>query len=419
MFDDLFELHPETAIDYLSEKDRADRDKVVQAFYDMLRTMSDIERYSIFQSFYDRVPVPLFYQDLARLLKAGYFSHILTTSIDTLLDQALSGTSLGPNSAYQAPYQIITFDPDTKYDTSPSLTLGDTVTIIKLHGDLAQSAVLMPEEIENALNLNRNFIRPQFKGNMVIVGYEFESKPVNDWLAKISEGELWWVAPNRPDQQQIDPIEQRVWVHHINGPSAEPDAFFGDFFGELALRLLRLPFQQSMAKPFEAYWSFEVLDSISALNEDQLEEQYLSDQIRRCQAELHSLARTVALGHKDPQIEAQIDYQRDQLIKLEDQLRNLSSSKRRIPQLVDQISSALERAEIDPDTLSFLQTQVNTLKYEYSKDEANQHIVSASIGAMVSLAERLGTRAVDPQVVSTLASFAPSTLVVQHAEEGV
>jgi hypothetical protein len=167
-----------------------------------------------------------------------------------------------------------------------------------------------------------------------------------------------------------------------------------------------------MARPLKdySYSSFEVPGSTGVLDDDQVEEVYLRDQIKQCQAELYSLIRTSALGQKDPQTETQIEYQRHQLIQLEDQLRTLSSSKPRIFQLIDQITHAIEQIGTDPSTLSFLWSQVNAVESEYNKQEPNQHIVSASIGAMVSLAERLGAEAVDPQAVRTLASFVPSTL---------
>src|SRR5947209_5216294 len=51
-------------------------------YYKLVETMSTIERYSLLQSVYGQLPLPAFYQDIASLIKAGFFTHVMTTSLD-------------------------------------------------------------------------------------------------------------------------------------------------------------------------------------------------------------------------------------------------------------------------------------------------------------------------------------------------
>src|SRR5689334_21085953 len=50
------------------------------------RDLQGIERYSLLQTIYRRIPVPAFYQEMARLLKARYLRHVMTTNVDQLLE---------------------------------------------------------------------------------------------------------------------------------------------------------------------------------------------------------------------------------------------------------------------------------------------------------------------------------------------
>ena len=63
-------------------------------FRERFRDLSSLERYSLLQTIYRRIPVPAFYQELARLVKAGYVRHVLTTNIDSLFEQALESLGL-------------------------------------------------------------------------------------------------------------------------------------------------------------------------------------------------------------------------------------------------------------------------------------------------------------------------------------
>ena len=258
-----------------------------------------------------------------------------------------------------------------------------------------------------------------------MVGYEFESQPVEHWLTKSPGGDLWWVSSEYPDSR-IGPIESARNVIHILGPSANPK----EFFGQLSLMLLRLPVLESMTNPFKEYaysesynvdnapisspsFSPESTSIGSSFNDEELESEYLRGQLRRCQEVLYSLEQAAVAGEKNAQLQAQIEYQKHQIADLEDQFRSLSSNRPRVVELMEQITQSVQQTGSDPDTMFFIQNQVNTVKQEYSKVQPNQHIVSASIGATVVVGERLGGEIVKPELVSELASFAPSVIATR------
>jgi hypothetical protein len=75
--------------------------------------------------------------------------------------------------------------------------------------------------------------------------------------------------------------------------------------------------------------------------------------------------------------------------------------------LMQRITRAAQRARLDTSTMSFLRSQVNTVKKEYRTPTPNQHVVSAAIGATLLMAERLGASVVQPELVRELAALAP------------
>jgi hypothetical protein len=334
---------------------------------------------------YETCCIPIFYENLAKVVRAGYFSHILTTSVDTLLEQALTGVSQGTSLNRQAPYQVITVSPEAEGELFHSPAADDTATIIKLPGDMAASGVLTtPEVINHALSSRRSVTESQVRPYLVMVGYEFEeSYSVSNWLAKTPGEELWWVNPDLPHQQKMDPIEE-VWrVRYIHGPRAEPSAFFN----KLEMRLL----------------------SVEELRKDDpSDEEDLLNKIKLCKDALQSLTRRRASGEKNPKITRQIAYQEHKLRELERRHRNLESNRTQIPELLDNITTSAEQAEIDPDILSALQEPADQIKNEYKKHDPNDAIIAAFIGATVDLAAYLGPEVFDSQAVRKLASFAPS-----------
>jgi hypothetical protein len=88
--------------------------------------------------------------------------------------------------------------------------------------------------------------------------------------------------------------------------------------------------------------------------------------------------------------------------------------------IVDRILESVRTANADASTAfempphlqQYLDQQCETVKTELSKDSPNQFLVSASLGATLTLADRLlteyGAAVVSPDDVRQLAAFAPT-----------
>jgi hypothetical protein len=402
---DLFQL-------YLQEEDLENRAVVLDAFDELLEEMTTGQRYRMLQSFYASIPVPSFYQDLALLVKAGFFELIVTTNIDNLLEQAFGGAGLIAGRDYQV--QVLGRQEELPWRSKAAQESEPPVRVIKLHGDLAlKQAAITREEIDEALEPQRLFIKGQISGDMIMVGYQLESEPLNQWLSWVP-GDLWWVSPEPPDEQLLNIIEARRSVYHIHGEETRPEVFFG----QLAWLLLRTPIGawSGETDALPAQPGVESLRDTSPNLENVVytDESFLANQLRRTQSVLQALEQVKAPGGENLQIETQIEYQRRQMALLEAQLRDLEPNRERLLKLMNQVRTAIQQAAknslVDPNAAAYARKQWSAVQSEYRRETPNQSIVAAAIGATVVLAEQLGEQIVDRGVVQELASYAPSAV---------
>lgn len=399
----------------------ANKDELLESFYNLLDDMSGGEIFRMMQNFYVNIPVPVFYQDLALLIKNHYFNRILTTNIDTLLEQALSGagvryrvTSLG--TRHQRDYYLGTGSgtPDDERNLAH---------IIKLHGDIGQGRIkITPDQIEEALRSRRSIPKQALKGDIVMVGYEFENTFVNDWLKRSHERELWWVNEKQPQPQKIDAAQWDESIKRIVGEVGKPEIFFS----QLYLRLLRLPVLETLSRsPADipgrrsekrAAKDVGIYGEPGSAPEADLED--LRGQIRRSLVSINQLEQSTTVGEPSPNIQTQIVYEKQHLVELEDRLRSNESSKLRLIELVREIMDSIHQAYANPDnphvdysSLTYVQSQYKRVVVEYESEQPSQRVISSAIGATVLLADRLNTEAptkvVNPDLVRELASFAP------------
>jgi hypothetical protein len=385
------------------------------AFYDLLSDMSSMERYNLLQGFFTGIPVPRFYQDLARLIHDGYFSHVLTTTIDTLLEQALSGLGLQKG----VDYVVINLGADPRRKARPHLSseFDDVITIVKLHGDLTQGRVAVtPEEIEDVLKAQYRFVKGELSGDMVVVGYDFESDPVNRWLAH-TPGNLWWVQCLRPDPNSADirKIEEVREVKYIDGASADPETFFGLLATTLSIYMSEI--QKGITVESDVWPEDEppvakgvILESLALPDDEEWEVQYLQDQLRGSQTVLYNVKQQAVISSGSVQAQTQIDYQEDQIARIVQDLRKISSTSPRVVELMGQIAASAESADPESRVSSFLQNQFDAVKNEYEQEQANQTIVEAAIVGTVLLGKTLGADSIDEQAVEELAAFAPGMM---------
>ena len=409
----LYKLIAKLMPDLVPKMDALNRQELVSAFYKFLDKLPPVQGSMALQKFYRNIPIPLFYQDLAVLIRAGYFRHVLTTNFDALLEQAMHVAGLTEGSDFEVVNLNTHIDSQSRTNIPKSSKA--PIMVIKLHGDLADSEIPKdPAETEIILEERSEFLKQELQGDMVMVGYELESEYINNWLTISSEKQLWWVSPNPPQDERFQDIQRARTIKLIDGPNATCE----EFFGQLSLMLLRLPILESMTKAIDdlestnVSLSFQGILSETQLSDEYLEREYLQDKLRHCQEVLHGLGQLTVAGEKNLslQIENQIEYQKRQIARLEDQLRQLSTNKPRVVKLMDQVINSASHSA-DAGTISFLKSQVDAVKKEYEHEEPNQHIVSAAIGATIVLAERLGTDVVELDVLNELISFAPSTSV--------
>jgi hypothetical protein len=400
----------------LPDGDLSNEDEVVSAFLRLLGGMTDIQRYRVLYPFYSRVPVPLFYQDLATLISAGVFTHILTTNVDALLEQALSSAGLRRKADYDVMVLSVPRDPTGPPEFSPDVP----VLIVKLHGDLGQTEIPIGDlEIEQAIRSQRLFVKGELRGDIVMVGYEFESMPIEDWLKRMTVGaELWWVNPEPPDQLRMAPIEQSREVIYIERENADPQ----NFFGVLATMLLRVPVTRTLTTSFDEFVKASASgqtspDAISRgipqESEADLELEVLRGQLQRAQTVKRSIEQTLPSGDSSTQQETQLEYQRKQATQLEDEVR--ARGQHLLVELMQSMEDAVARTQqdpsrsglLDPDTVGFLNEQISAVRRESSKPDPNQHVVSAAMGALSVMADRLGRDVFPEDVTARLASFSP------------
>lgn len=372
---------------------------VLDEFRNKFRELSGLERYSLLQTIYRRIPVPAFYQELARLVKAGYVRQILTTNIDSLFEQALESLGL----VRDVNFDVVLLGTDASRETLDSLDLGSRPLLLKLHGDISQGEFgVTPDEIEYAVHTAKRFIRSELEGDLVIVGYEGESRPLNDWLGR-APGEIWWVSADSP--QGI------IAAPHIKWLALGPP----DLFAALAARLLTLRATSETATRSSTG------SGLPAPTTQPSEQDLLLQEIERLKSETtaleHASGTGTGTGTGAPlQRQEQIAQRRRRIRELEDQLRALPAARDEILQLLDRVEQSVVEAEqqpdetvrLDPVTTQYFAEQVNTLREQYKGGQPNAHVVSAALGAALVLAERLGPSVIDPQDVQALATFGPT-----------
>jgi hypothetical protein len=392
-------------------------ENLVEDFLKLLGNLSSAQRHVTLQNFYRRIPVPLFYQDIAVLIKAGFFRTVMTTNVDTLLEEAL----LMAGMQAEVDYRVVNIgDPaggeEAGRDDSDAGD-GDAapVTVFKLLGDIGQpDANLNPDDIDAALRSRSREVKEELKGDIVLAGYESECELVDRWLAKARGCQLWWVNPAEPKGERWAAVESARAVRRVEGTNAG----YEQFFALLNLLLLRLPILATLNASVEDYInsqgaaapSYEQLVAAPLrLDEGELEVECLRDQMKRCRDVLYKLEQMSAGGEQSLSlwIQSQTAYQRRRSAELEDCLRQLTAHKQRVLDLMGEVMEAARASELGSDsTLNFLRSQLEAVKVELAQQEPNHFVVSAAINATLSLAERLGSQGVKAGTVQELASLA-------------
>jgi hypothetical protein len=348
------------------------------------------------ERFYVGLPIPRFYQDIARLTRNGYLRVFLTTSIDRLLEEALEEAGLYAGRDY-AVYSLGSIGRrSTAPDEDPSLAR--PITVVKLHGDISSSHVaISPEEIQDMLRPQRQFVQAELSGDVIMVGYEFESEPVNRWM-RWTSGDLWWVGPEQDDPVEFESQVGRP-VHVIDGPSAHPTRFFGTL-----LALIENPQgAQTRAARGRKTGPSSVSETVPLSDEDRFEAELLQQQLSTSEAMIRKLQYRA--GDVEGGDRVQLEYERHEVARLEDELRALIPSETLMLALAGVRDAALH-SDQDPTLVSYLEDQVLVVEAELQKPESNQTLIGAAVSAVATVADRLP--GVDPSLTSFLRTIMPS-----------
>jgi hypothetical protein len=405
------------------EPAEASKDKSGKELFEQFRahtsSLSGSQFTRMLRSLYANVPVPSFYQDLALLIREQYFPLVVTMNFDTLLEQALAGVGVRSSQ-----YRVTTFGRG-RTSSQPDPSAAPLTHLVKLHGDLAQDiAHLTPDEIENALSASKSWIKADLAGDIIMVAHEMSNDPVDRWLAHNQNRELWWVSQDPP----ADPSRVSSWtsqaVQEVTGDLGRPNVFFS----QLAHRLLRAPEAIAMETPVAA----GELESVSTarsigLPADVPLSETLQLEILRNQAVLYNLEQDRSAAQENPQLQAQILYQKRRMSRLEERFRSLPEVQRRVLDVVNRIASRIRTASVPPrpagpsdevtdytleDLASYVDRQADAVAQELESSKPNQLLISASLSATLAVADRLHTEygdvVVNTQDVKQLAALVPT-----------
>jgi hypothetical protein len=399
----MFEYGPDVGSDAASNQSLFDQ------FTAHTSSLSSRQFGRMLHQLYANVPVPSFYQDLALLIREHYFPLVVTMNFDTLLEQALAAVGVRNTQ-----YKITTFGRGRS--SSPVEALDSPLThLVKLHGDLAQDiAHLTLDQIEGALSSSRQWIKQDLAGDIIMIAHETGSDPIIDrWLAHNPQRELWWVNELPPaDMQRVTSWTSQP-LHEISGDFGKPNVFFS----QLALRILRAPEVPSS----EALVLPKPQPPEAALA------QTLQVEILRNQAVLYNLDQDRSATQENPQLQAQIQYQKRRMSRLEDRYRSLPEVQ---PLVLDTMKSVADRirtasnlprrqgsAEEPADytferLAAYVDQQAEAVEKEIGTPKPNQLVISASLSATLAVADRLHTEygddVINAEDIKQLAAFAPS-----------
>lgn len=365
------------AAQYLTQGDLEDDDDLLHGIQEYLEEMTSAQRQRMLQSFYDPVPVPVFYQDLALLVKAGYFSIILTTSLDTLLEKALSNAGLWAGMDFSQ-LNLVVPGPDNQEDLDEVLEA--PICILKFPGLGAGKQTGLAGRIAELNHRLRAKIGAD-PCEIVVAGYEFENEALNRLLAD-TRGRFWWVNTHKPHTRRLRRLAGDREVRLIGGPTAMPETFFS----RLVYHLIRQPWIKAATPSTEI----------------------LRDQLDRSRALLKDLEQRLPPGEQPAS--QQLAYQRKQVAALEDEWRSLEPTSARLLELVEGLVQVVQSSKASQETrlLAYLETQAQAIQQEYQQSQPNQALVSAAVSALLVLAERLGAEIVPGEIVRELAEYAPS-----------
>jgi hypothetical protein len=345
------------------------------AFLAWLGGMTNRQRYRVLEPFYRQVPVPIYYQDLAALVLAGYFTHLLSTNVDSLLEQALDAVGMRRDQDYQV---VVLLPPsEAVLDPLPPAP----VSVIKLQGDLLSSWFPDSIDIELALHANRSLIKGELKQDVIVVGHRVAAggAGIDRWLARAEGDESWWVHPERPDPASMATIEASQQVHYLEGPDGEPESFVG----QLATHLLRLPAVRVLSGTGDGTLPG---DDLPELPEEVIAQEFYKGRIEMAQVAKYAFQQGTGSGGPSPAMQAQIDYQSERLAGYGTEYLQDEATPEPY-EILEQLADEVTAAGGDPSVPAFLRTQAGFVRDQMSGDQPNRLVILATLQAASTVSQ--------------------------------
>lgn len=375
IFADIYQRDPDVAGLYLTAEmlaglqdaepagPPAEPDAWGSALQGLLGGMSALARFSMLQRYLSRgVPVPRFYQDLARLLRDGYFNPVLTANLDTLLEEALNGVGLQRGLDYQV-----------TVPGAPPPAEEAPIRISRLAGGPAEPP---GQTLLTSLQVRHGLAGEAYPADLLLVGYDFD-QPTLDAALRAYPGRLWVAHPAAGEHPALIELAHQRELQLFSGPTAEPQRFFG-----FLNTLLKVHGEQAGQD--------ETGTAPAWPDAEQLETTYLRDQLRRSRNVLAGLEQQRALqGAASDELRQQIDYQQQQIELLADQLRPLAEHGEVVAQLLAEIASQAKKGGADHNSYLYLNYQARAVRRELEEGQANEGVIATAVEATRTLVERL------------------------------
>lgn len=203
----------------------------LQAFDEYLSRCSDDERFAILRELVEGTAPSAGYQCLAELIRAGYFSVILSTNFDPLLEDAVTELQMRRRDYILLVHGVMEPDFIADHLDNPR----PRVKILKLHGDLfyykfyytGDEIHEFPQPIARVLE---TYLNPR---DILIVGHGMRDGDINRCL-KDKGGSIWYVGPTPPSGEIAEFMQsRRSKDNFISGEDGAFDRFFTRLRAEL------------------------------------------------------------------------------------------------------------------------------------------------------------------------------------------
>ena len=348
----------------------------VEAFKGYLGDLDRVKRYKVLEPYYRALPVPSFYRDLADLVVAGFVDHVLTTNVDSLLEQALDRAGLRAGTGYQ----VIVLG---SLQPRPPVR-GSILTLVKLHGDLGESLLPVgPDEIGQVLHEQRSEFRSQLLDELIVVGHRLsgsEPEPVNDWLWRSSDAPLWWAIPD-PPEIDLGPLSQLAETRPVRCLIGQEQGTPGGLFARLTFELLGLP----------ALRAANVVEE--DCDDDKLEVEFHRSELLKTKTVAHDLQEQAVPGVRDSALVAKLAEQHRRSEAQEAQLTAVAAADRPLREAADSIGKLVgevTRLDAGQSAVEFLRTVAGVVRQQATASLPDRILVRAALAGALEFAEAFG-----------------------------